>query len=135
MGCLVCTYKLTGKERDSEPALDYFGARHYASTLGRFMSVDPVIITPERKLDPQQLNRYAYVRNNPLGLVDPTGEILECTGDNKDACFSVLQQIAGHDANRLSMNAQTGVVSFDTSGLDLSGNEGATLVNQLVTSS
>ncbi len=131
----VTHYKFTGKERDSESGLDYSSARHYASSLGRFISVDPVIITPERKLDPQQLNRYAYVRNNPLRLVDPTGEILECTGGNKDACFSVLQQIAGDDANRLSMNAQTGVVSFDTSGLDLSGNEGATLVNQLVTSS
>jgi hypothetical protein len=99
------------------------------------MSVDPVVITPERKLDPQQLNRYAYVRNNPLRLIDPTGEILECTGGNQGACFSVLQQLAGDDANRLSLNAQTGVVSFDTTGLDLSGNEGATLVNQLVTSS
>lgn len=56
-------------------------------------------------------------------------------GDDKDACFRVLQQIAGDAANRLSINAQTGVVSFDTTDLDLSGNEGAKLVNQLVTSS
>jgi RHS repeat-associated protein len=34
-------YKFTSKERDTESALDYFGARHYASTMGRFMSPDP----------------------------------------------------------------------------------------------
>jgi len=34
-------YKFTGKERDSESTLDYFGARYYASTMGRFMQTDP----------------------------------------------------------------------------------------------
>jgi len=34
------TYKFTGKERDSETGLDYFGARHYASNLARFMTPD-----------------------------------------------------------------------------------------------
>jgi RHS repeat-associated protein len=125
----------TGKERDSESGNDYFGARYYASSMGRFLSPDPVIVTPDRLKDPQQLNLYAYVRNNPLSLIDPTGEILECTGDNKADCFSTLQQLAGDYANRLSMDAKTGVVSFDTTGLDLKGNEGATLVNQLVGSS
>src|SRR5439155_4892993 len=33
-------YKFTGKERDTESTLDYFGARHYASMLGRFMTPD-----------------------------------------------------------------------------------------------
>ena len=36
-----CAYKFTGKERDSESGLDYFGARHYGSSLGRFMTPDP----------------------------------------------------------------------------------------------
>jgi RHS repeat-associated protein len=67
----------TGKERDAESGLDYFGARYYASNMGRFMSPDwaakaePV---PYSKLDdPQTLNLYSYVRNNPLGGVDPDG--------------------------------------------------------------
>ena len=34
-------YKFTGKERDSESGLDDFGARYYASTMGRFMKPDP----------------------------------------------------------------------------------------------
>jgi RHS repeat-associated protein len=67
----------TGKERDTESGNDYFGARYYASSMGRFMSPDwsakaePV---PYAKLDdPQSLNLYAYVRNNPLTRVDADG--------------------------------------------------------------
>ena len=70
-------YKFTGKERDAESGNDYFGARYYASSMGRWMSPDwsakeePV---PYAKLDdPQSLNLYAYVRNNPLSRVDKDG--------------------------------------------------------------
>jgi RHS repeat-associated protein len=126
--------KFTGKERDQETGLDYFGARYYGSALGRFTSPDPVVITTERLMNPQQLNLYAYVANNPLRFIDPTGEILQCVGDAKSQrqCFADLQQIAGDARDRLSMDAKTGVVSFDTKDLDLSNNEGASLVNNLV---
>jgi len=67
----------TGKERDAESGNDYFGARYYASTVGRFLSPDwaakaePV---PYASLDdPQSLNLYSYVRNNPLSRVDADG--------------------------------------------------------------
>jgi len=67
----------TGKERDSESGNDYFGARYYASSMGRFMSPDwsaqaePV---PYAKMDdPQSLNLYSYMRNNPLSGADPDG--------------------------------------------------------------
>jgi RHS repeat-associated protein len=116
----------TGKERDSESGLDYFEARHYASALGRFMSVDPVIITPERKVDPQQLNRYAYVRNNPLRLVDPTGETLELSGDLAADTAAPCGIVGSDNCDRISTNGQNNTVSFNTTGLDLSGNEGAT---------
>jgi RHS repeat-associated protein len=62
--------RCTGKERDSESGLDNFGARYNASSMGRFMSPDPL---GGRMLDPQTLNKYAYVRNNPTTLIDPTG--------------------------------------------------------------
>jgi RHS repeat-associated protein len=72
----------TGKERDSESGLDYFGARYYSSNMGRFMSPDwsakqePV---PYSKLDdPQTLNLYGYVRNNPLSRADPDGHCPWC---------------------------------------------------------
>jgi RHS repeat-associated protein len=66
-------YKFTGKERDSESGLDNFGARYNASSLGRFMSVDPIWVKADRIVDPQRLNLYAYGRNNPLKFKDPTG--------------------------------------------------------------
>ena len=73
----VFVSRSTGKERDTESGNDYFGARYYASSMGRFMSPDwsaqeePV---PYAKLeDPQTLNLYSYVRNNPLAGVDADG--------------------------------------------------------------
>jgi RHS repeat-associated protein len=67
--------KFTGKERDAETGLDYFGARYYGSKIGRFTSVDPVYTWNENLSDPQRWNRHAYGRNNPLRFVDPDGKI------------------------------------------------------------
>jgi RHS repeat-associated protein len=64
-------YKFTGKERDSETQLDYFGARFDFSSLSRFMSVDTGTLHLN---DPQSLNRYSYALNNPLRYVDPDGK-------------------------------------------------------------
>ena len=80
----------TGKERDTESGNDYFGARYYFSTTGRFLSPDwsakaePV---PYAKFgDSQSLNLYTYSRNNPLTLVDPDGhnfgDGLDCGGSH-----------------------------------------------------
>jgi RHS repeat-associated protein len=69
--------KFTGKERDAETGLDYFGARYMSSAQGRFTSADPITVTPARVEDPQQLNLYAYARNNPLKYIDPTGMIID----------------------------------------------------------
>jgi RHS repeat-associated protein len=74
------TYKFTGKERDPETGLDNFGARYNSSAMGRFMSVDPVTMTLGRLSDPQELNLYAYVRNNPLNHTDPTGMVIDPSG-------------------------------------------------------
>jgi RHS repeat-associated protein len=79
----VCTtkvcfsqYRYTGKERDTESGLDYFGARYYSSSMGRFSSPDPSGLTYANPYNPQSLNLYAYVLNNPLKNIDPTG--LDC---------------------------------------------------------
>ena len=65
--------KFTGKERDAETGLDYFGARYYGSQIGRFTTVDPLYTWNDNLLDPQRWNRYSYVRNNPFRYVDPDG--------------------------------------------------------------
>jgi RHS repeat-associated protein len=64
--------KFTSKERDDETGLDYFGARYYGSNQGRFTSTDPLMASG-RPNKPQSWNRYAYVLNNPLILIDPDG--------------------------------------------------------------
>jgi RHS repeat-associated protein len=65
--------KFTGKERDAETGLDFFQARYHGSAQGRFLSPDPAGNFVASTADPQSWNMYAYARNNPLSLVDPTG--------------------------------------------------------------
>jgi RHS repeat-associated protein len=78
-------HHFTGKERDNESGLDYMDARYYGSTMGRFMSPDPLGGHTE---DPQTLNRYAYARNNPLVYTDTTGLDfnLDCAKNNGTTC-------------------------------------------------
>jgi RHS repeat-associated protein len=74
--------RFTGKERDGETGLDYFGARYYGSRTGRFTSVDPAIDIDSSLRAPQHWNRYAYVANNPTRWTDPDGrctDVLSCT--------------------------------------------------------
>src|SRR5262249_18190294 len=70
-------YKFTGKERDSETGLDYFGARYYSNGLGRFITPDwaaKAAADPYAAFaDPQSLNLYTYVRNIPTTLYDADG--------------------------------------------------------------
>ena len=70
--------KFTQKERDNETGLDYFGARYYASLQGRFTGPDDFFKDSQLD-DPQGWNKYAYVRNNPLALIDPSGEKAKVT--------------------------------------------------------
>ncbi len=71
------SHKFTGKERDSESNLDFFGARYYGSSMGRFMTPDwagkATAIPYADFVDPQTLNLYGYVRNNPLSKADADG--------------------------------------------------------------
>lgn len=70
-------YRFTGKERDPESKLDHFYARNYSSQYGRFVSPDgsrePKPLPYADLSDPQTLNLYSYVANNPLRRTDPDG--------------------------------------------------------------
>jgi RHS repeat-associated protein len=72
----------TGKERDTESGNDYFGARYYASGMGRFMSPDSIANDWELA-KPQTWNRYVYARNNPIMFIDPDGAQVQLIGDEK----------------------------------------------------
>lgn len=64
--------KFTGYERDTETGLDFAQARYFSSTQGRFTSPDSLLGSIG---NPQTLNRYAYVGNNPINFSDPTGRM------------------------------------------------------------
>jgi RHS repeat-associated protein len=70
-------FKFSGKERDSETGLDYFGARYYSNGLGRFITPDwaakPAAVPYAVLGDPQSLNLYTYVRNIPTSNADADG--------------------------------------------------------------
>ena len=115
-------YKFTGKERDTESGLDYFGARYYGSSMGRFSSPDyadedegPVSIPNYNPSNPQSLNLYSYVRNNPLTNTDPDGH--DC----------VVQSRV--DSNHETVSVSTG----NCDGVKLGSGQSATYVPGTVT--
>jgi RHS repeat-associated protein len=73
--------KFTGQERDAESGLDNFQARYMSPPQGRFQSPDPAVMFVADPTNPQSWNLYAYVINNPLRFVDPTGLDVTCSGD------------------------------------------------------
>jgi RHS repeat-associated protein len=114
-------YKFTGKERDTESGLDYFGARYYASNMGRFQSPDwaghPEAVPYSSLKNPQTLNLYAYVGNNPMTGVDPDGHApLDCTGSNASGigCQTIAQWNTQHEVSA-SAWASSGFGNVDVS--------------------
>ncbi len=73
----------TGQTRVYDTGLMDYGARIYAPALGRFVQPDTVI---PNLFDPQDLNRFAYVRNDPANLIDPTGNF-QATDDSDPGDF------------------------------------------------
>ena len=66
-GSLVNPFQYTGRESDSETGLYYYRARYYDSTLGSFISEDPI------GFDSGDVGLYAYVNGDPLNYTDPVG--------------------------------------------------------------
>jgi RHS repeat-associated protein len=90
--------RCTGKERDSESNLDYFGARYDSSAMGRFMTPDytdddegPVSVPFYNPLNPQSLNLYSYAHNNPVTDSDPDGHdcVVQTRTSDKSESVSV----------------------------------------------
>lgn len=65
--------KFTGQRFDNDVGLYYYGARYYDPDLGRFTAADSLILQFN---NPQDLNRYSYVNNNPLKYIDPSGHVV-----------------------------------------------------------
>lgn len=135
--------RFTGKERDQESGNDYFDARYYSSAMGRFMSPDwsakeePV---PYAKLDnPQSLNLYSYVLNNPVTAFDNDGhEIIfaaNATQAMRDSVQAILadpntsSNLSGYvGPNNPNLTIQSGdLSSMDSSTLTPDGAPGASI--------
>jgi RHS repeat-associated protein len=104
------TLRFTGKERDVETGLDYFGARYYRANVGRFTTIDPVYTWEENLVDPQRWNRYAYVRNNPLRYTDPDGRAIETIWDVANLVYDVYTGVKTGDWTDFKVDAVATVI-------------------------
>jgi len=112
-------YRYTGKERDDESGLYYYGARYYAPWLCRWTAADPSAIK-------DGLNLYAYVSNGPVAFKDPTGMWgLPSWSEVKEKAAEVRQDVANSKITQTIRGVAYGTVeSFSPSGLPTP--EGAT---------
>lgn len=80
-------YQYTGQRNEANLGIYYYGARWYDPSIGRFMQADTIVPNPA---NPQSLNRYSYVLNNPLRYTDPTGMIEE---DEQEEAYKILEEL------------------------------------------
>jgi len=90
----------TGHEHLDPVGLIHMNGRVYDPELGRFLSPDPVVQAP---YNTQNYNRYSYVWNNPLSLVDPSGYY--CRGMGQDAMSQLMAQTAFASIDNMHMQA------------------------------
>lgn len=81
---LAASFGFTGEQIDAETGLMFLRARYYDTSTGAFISQDPYIYS---MVNSQALNRYAYVTNNPVNLVDPLG-LAGCASNDPPANLS-----------------------------------------------
>ncbi len=103
-------YGFTGKEKDATSGMHYFSARYYDSDTGRFVSADPA---------KDGINNYAYVANNPMNYVDPTGleMYLSENAEDEKCVIDDLNSFFGEDVfeyNEENLVEPTGTYSSGT---------------------
>ena len=81
-GTIYTDRLFTGQREMAGLGIYHYGARFYSPKLGRFISADSIV---PGMANPQNLNRFSYVRNNPLRYIDPTGHMDSVGGDG--GCF------------------------------------------------
>lgn len=101
---MIDVVHFTGKERDAESGLDYFGARYYAENDARWLTPDsgasPILGVPlpyAYLRNPQSFNLYGYVDNNPLIYIDPDGHACQSWSYSMSFSGQVVQTESGSD--------------------------------------
>ncbi len=86
--------RFTGQREEAALGFYDYHARQYDSTLGRFLQADAIVPNPS---DPQSLNRYSYVNNNPIKNTDPTGHCID--GISTILCVAAVAGFVGGTVN------------------------------------
>jgi len=115
-GAALPTDRLYTGQRDvGLGGLYHYNARFYLPKLGRFISADTIVPEPS---NPQALNRYSYVRNNPVKYIDPSGHCwgiasglrslptYDVTCNNLDMALTIVQH------PEASIEAKAGAVAY-----------------------
>ncbi len=104
-----------GKPQDKTTGLTNVGAREYDPSIGRFLSVDPVMDTS----DPQQMLGYTYGNNNPTTMSDPTGLMnCDCDGSHGDAPNRIPPTPTGDTGGNNPTGASGGGTNSGSTGGD-----------------
>ena len=88
-GTLYTDYRFTGQRIENDTDLYFYNSRWYDPVVGRFIQPDSIVPEPG---NPQALNRYSYVVNNPLRYIDPTGHAYDAGGDYTALFFEPPEQ-------------------------------------------
>jgi RHS repeat-associated protein len=93
----------TGQDQDTVSGMHDFLARRYMPTQGRWLIPDPAGLSAVNPANPQSWNRYAYVNNKPLALVDPLGLFTYigggCMTESDPTCDGGDPVLGGGDPN------------------------------------
>jgi RHS repeat-associated protein len=124
----MIAFQLSGKERDGETGLDYFGARYFAPMQGRWTSADAPF-ADQFVGDPQSWNLYSYTRNNPLRYIDDDGrgieEVLLGLTNAVSSNAGAVQRIKSSDSD-VRLGQKVGdVVTFAGGLLEMAGGAAA----------
>ena len=113
------SFGYNGEYLDRETGLIYLRARYYDSSIGRFISEDPI---------KDGSNWYAFCNNNPVTFIDPSGMKLTCDEKNSERIISLLREISG---NSLALKYADGQINI-TKTYDTKNHVGQTLVSDLI---
>ena len=83
-GTIYTDQLFTGQREMAGLGIYHYGARFYSPKVGRFLSPDTIV---PNAFNPQDLNRFSYVRNNPLRYTDPTGHQLSVGEGGGGGCY------------------------------------------------
>ena len=92
-GDLPTEYRFTGQRRESSLGLYDYGARWYDPALGRFAQADSIV--PLAQQGSQAWDRFAYVNNNPLRYIDPSGHMLVEDGSQSSSPYVTTEYSDG----------------------------------------